>query len=381
VVPPSDISRRALLVSSAGLLACGRRKATGFRGFCFVANQESRSVTVVDLSRFRVRQQIALGAAPSAVLAHPTESKVYVLTPQEGTVFEIDAVSHAITRRARAGNTAAAMQLAPSGDALWVLYREPAALVELPFTTFEPARRIRLASTPDSFDLSRENRAAIASQQNRSIVVASLANASIERTINAGAEPSLLRFQADGRQILAGSRPERSLGIFQTDSGKIVVRLPLPLEPRHFCFNADGGQLFVSGNGMDAVVIVYPYRTEVAETMLAGHAPDGMAVTDSPPFLLVTNPQSNSITVLDFDNMGKKLVAAVQVGQEPRHILITPDKQYALVLNRKSGDMAVIRIYSLTNQDSMRRYRYPTPLFTMIPVGEHPVDAAIVSFG
>jgi len=130
---------------------------------------------------------------------------------------------------------------------------------------------------------------------------------------------------------------------------------------------------------MDAVVIVYPYRTEVAETMLAGHAPDGMAVTDF--YLLVTNPDSNSITVLDFDNLGKKLVAAVQVGQEPRHILITPDKQYALVLNRKSGDMAVVRIYSLTNQDAMRRYRYPIPLFTMIPVGELPVDAAIVSFG
>jgi 6-phosphogluconolactonase (cycloisomerase 2 family) len=260
-----------------------------------------------------------------------------------------------------------------------VLYRDPAALVEVPFASFQAARRIRLSATPDSFDLGRGSRAAIASVQNRSITVASLAGAAIERTINTETEPSLLRFQADGRQILAGSRPERSLGIFETASGKIVVRLPLPLQPRHFCFNGDGGQLFVSGDGMDAVVIVYPYRTEVAETMLAGHAPDGMAVTDY--FLLVTNPHSNSITVLDFDNMGKKLVAAVQVGQEPRHILITPDKQYALVLNRKSGDMAVVRIYSLTNQDAMRRYRYPIPLFTMIPVGEQPVDAAIVSFG
>ena len=82
------------------------------------------------------------------------------------------------------------------------------------------------------------------------------------------------------------------------------MRLPVPLEPRRFCFNADGGQLFVSGDGIDAVVIVYPYATEVAETMLAGHAPDGMAVT-LPDYLLVTNPQTNSITVLDFDNRGR----------------------------------------------------------------------------
>ena len=378
-LPPSDMTRRALLASSAGLAACARRKATGFRGFCFVANQASRSIAVVDLTNFRVRKHIALGTAPSAVLAHPTEGKVYVLAPLEGTVFEIDAISHSITRRARAGPTAASMQVAPANDALWVLYRDPAALVELPFSTFQPARRVRLDSPPDHFDLSRQGRAAIASRQNRSIVIASLASASIERTIDAGAEPSLLLFQWDGRQIIAGSRPERSIDIFQTETGRIVVRLPLPLEPRRFCFNSDGGQLFVSGDGIDAVVIVYPYNTEVAETMLAGHAPDAMAVM--PDYLLVTNPQSNSITVLEYDNRGKKLVAAVQVGQEPRHILITPDRQYALVLNRKSGDMAVIRTYSLTSQDSMKRYRYPTPLFTMIPVGEQPVDAAIVSFG
>ena len=35
------------------------------------------------------------------------------------------------------------------------------------------------------------------------------------------------------------------------------------------------------------------------------------------------------------------------MGREPRYILITPDKQYALVLNEKSGDLAVIRIFSL----------------------------------
>jgi DNA-binding beta-propeller fold protein YncE len=379
-VTRSTISRRALLLSSAAAFGCGPRKATGFRGFCFVANQDGRSVAVVDLVHFRLRKQIRLDGAPSSILAHPVESKVYVLTPENGTVSEIDSVSLAVGRRARAGNTAAGMMLSPTNDALWVLYRDPAALVELPLATLRPARHIRLNSTPDSFDLSADLRAAIASRQGRNIVLASLPKAAVERTIDSGTEPSLVRFQSDGRQLIVGSGPERSLAIFNVESGKIVVRLPLPLEPRHFRFNKDGGQLFVSGDGMDAVVIVYPYRTEVAETMLAGRAPDSMEVTETPPFLLVTNPQTNSITVLDFDNMGKKLVAVVQVGQEPRHILITPDRQYALVLNQKSGDMAVIRIYSLTNQSASRRYK-PTPLFTMIPVGAKPVDAAVVSFG
>ena len=274
------------------------------------------------------------------------------------------------------------MRLSPDQRALWVLYRDPAALIELPLDSFQPARRVRLHSAPESFDFSSTNRAAIASPKERTITLVSLDNGGIERTIETTNEPSIVRFQADARQLIAGSRPERSLDIFHTGTGKVVVRLPLPLEPRHFAFNADGGQLFISGEGMDAVVIVYPYRTEIAETMLAGRAPAGMAVTggaNAPAFLLVTNPQTNSVTVLDFDNPGKKLVAVVQVGQEPRHIVITPDNQYALVLNEGSGDIAVIRMYTLAKLDAAGRRR-PTPVFNMIPAGEKPVSAAVLAF-
>jgi DNA-binding beta-propeller fold protein YncE len=382
------MSRRALLAAAtAATVACGRRKATGYRGYCFVANHDSRSIAVVDLTRFRVRRQIPLDAAPSLVLPHPRQPKVYVLAAETGTVYEIDAVSLAVSRRARAGNWAADMQVSPAGGSLWVLYRDPASLVELPFSSFQPRRPIRLPSPPDAFDLwvpqpaAQETPplAAVASSKDAGIVLVSLAASTIRSSAAAGVEPSLIRFRSDGRQLIVGSAAGRNLNIFDVSSLKAVVRLPLPLSPRHFCFKRDLGQLFVSGDGMDAVAIYYPFRTEVAETMLAGRAPGAMQTTESPALLMVANPETDSITVLDFDNMGKKLVAVVQVGQEPRAILITPDQQYALVLNGKSGDLAVIRIYALTEASPARRYK-PTPLFTLIPVGEGPISAAVVGF-
>jgi DNA-binding beta-propeller fold protein YncE len=374
-VARSSIPRRTLLLSPAlALAACRKPKATRFPGYCFVANQDGHSVGVVDLSSFRVRKQIHLDAAPTVVLRHPQRPMVFVLAPLAGTVYEIDAVSLAVSRTARAGSEAVDMQVSPRGDALWVLYRDPAALVEVPLGTLRPSRRIRLSAPPDGFDLSRNNQAAIASRQDRRIAIASLTSAAIERTIEATAEPSIVHFQSDGKQLIAGSRPDRSVTIFDASTGKTVVRLPLPLEPRHFCFTPDGGQLFISGNGMDAVVIVYPYQTEVEETILAGHAPGVMAITDtSPSYLLVANPETSGIMVFDVDT--RKLVAAIQVGRQPGSILVTPDNQYVLVLNEGSGDLAVIRIFSLA-----ARYRYkPAPLFTLIPVGEKPVSAAVVA--
>jgi hypothetical protein len=53
------------------------------------------------------------------------------------------------------------------------------------------------------------------------------------------------------------------------------------------------------------------------------------------------------------------------------------------VLNEGSGDVAVIRTFSLAgNQEGggrVKRYK-SAPLFTMVPVGERPVSAAVVVF-
>lgn len=334
---------------------------------------------VVDLARFKMRKQIALDAAPMQVIAHPSQPRAVALS-REGGLFDIDVAKLAVERRAKSGSAAIGMELSPAGDAVWVLYRDPAALIEFPFSSMRPGRRIKLSSAPHAFDLSGR-RAVIASVESRSMSLASLDSGSVERVVSLADEPSLIAFRKDGRAIFGASRPERAMTIFDAASAQTVVRLPLPVEPRHFGMKPDGGQLFISGAGMDAVVVVYVYDTQIAETLLAGRAPGAIAAMDVPPYLLAANPETNSVTVLDLDNNGR-LVATVQVGQTPRSIVMTPAKegqdQYALVLNEGSGDLAVIRIKSLP-QDAESRRR-PTPLFNLIPVGEKPVSAAVMSF-
>jgi YVTN family beta-propeller protein len=378
-VTPPRISRRALLLSSAAALGCGRKKPTGFPGYCFVANRGSRSVTAVDLNYFRVAKQIPLDAAPSAIvaLADPYKPKVYALAPNAGAVYEIDVASLSISRRAWAGSQAVAMRLSPRGDALWVLVRDPASLVELPFKSFRASRRIALPQAPESFDVSDDGRAAIASRKGRCISIVSLSRAAIERTIAASAGPALVQFRRDGQLLMAAGPEEPSLVIYDVATGKTVVRLPLPLAPRHFCVSPDGGQLFITGDGMDAVVIAFPYSTEIDQTVLAGHAPGAMAVTETAnSYLLVANPDANSVTALDMYT--RRLVAVVQVGQAPGEIVLTPDHQYAMTIDEQSGDLAVIRLTTFA-EDWVRRYKSAS-LFTIVQVGERPAAGVVVGY-
>ena len=368
------LTRRTLLVGAVALAGCARRKSRGFPGYAFVANAGERTVAAVDLNAFVLAKQIGLDGAPGDVRSNPLRPGVYVLLPESGAVCEIDAAKLAVVRKTRLGYPALAMRLAADGESLWVL--QARALVRLEGSRLRPVEYIPLPGVAEDFDLTRDGRAAVGFRAERRLALVRLGTRTIEHFVDAGCEPSLVRFQGDGQQVLVGSRADRSLTIFDAASGRTVVRLPLPVEPVNCCFNSDGGQMFVTGPGMDAVAIVYPYQTEVGETILAGRTPDGMAVCGSPPYLFVANPESGSITVLDIDT--RKLVGAVTVGQEPRRILITPDNRYALVLNWRSGNMAAIRIAAFTE----RRHRTdPAPLFTIVPVGAQPVAGAVVEVG
>jgi YVTN family beta-propeller protein len=181
-----------------------------------------------------------------------------------------------------------------------------------------------------------------------------------------------IRWDWEPRQVIVGNAGDRTVTIADIASRRVMVHLPLPVEPSQFCMKNDGGQIFVSGSGMDAVAVLFPFTTEIGESLLAGKAPGHMAISAFPQYLFVSNPGSGNVTVLDIQS--RKLVGIVTVGLEPGSILFTPDSQYALVLNRGSGDVSVIRLAAIRGQRSKT-----APLFTMIPVGSRPLSGAIVA--
>ena len=149
------------------------------------------------------------------------------------------------------------------------------------------------------------------------------------------------------------------------------------MEPKNLCFNADAGQLFVSGEGMDGVAIVFPYRVlQVEQTVLAGRDPGVMAVSGNPAYLFVGSASGSDVCILNIDT--RKVVGIVDVAQRPEFITVTPDNQYALVLDRTSGNMAIIHIAAFRLSPGASRTKSGAALFTILPVGSDPVHAAVI---
>jgi YVTN family beta-propeller protein len=377
-------------VGGLGVLAgCrSRERAIGFSGYAFIANQEGGAIAAVDLGVFAVARHIRVDGAPTAVAADPLTMRVYALTPDNGSVHEIRVGSLTFARKLRVASQALEMRLTPSGDALYVLCRQPKQLVRVDLQALRVAWTVSLTDEPTGFDISPDGTTvAVSSISGCSLTLVDLAGRRAFPPIRCTGEISLVRFQpyhgnasrarSDSEQVIAANVSQRMLSVFHVPSRRLMVNLPLAVRPDHFCFNSDGGQLFVTGEGMDAVVVVYPYYTpQIGLTVLAGHSPGAMAASASPGYLFVANPKSADVSILDIET--SKVLMVTPVGAEPAYIAITPDDKYALVLNQVSGDMAVIRIPNVTAAAREERKWKKGPLFTLIPVGSKPVSAAVV---
>jgi YVTN family beta-propeller protein len=372
------------------LAACARPKARGFSGYAFVANQNGGAIAAVDLEVFAVARHIRIDGSPTAVLAHPKLGRVYALTPANGSVHEILTGNLTFSRKLQVASLALEMRLSPLADALYVLCQRPRQLVRVALGPLsrDPLRidwTLPLSDDPADFDISPDGATvAISSGAGCSILFVDVLNHRAFPPMRTTGEIGLVRFQpphgdtaraqSDSRQLIGANVSQRMLSIFDVPRSRLEVNLPLAVRPDHLCFKADGGQVFVTGEGMDAVVVVYPYYTpQIGQTVLAGHNPGAMAVSTSPGYLFVANTKSADVSILDIET--GKVLAVTPVGTEPSSITITPDDQYALVLNQASGDMAVIRIPNVTRAARSKK----GPLFMLIPVGSKPVSAAVVA--
>lgn len=370
-------TRRALLAAPLPAVSCGRRAGSGFPGFAYVATEESRAIAVVDLMAFVVRSRIDLKGAPvSLILQRGARAGTAYAAERadDGTAWlqEVNLRARTLKRRIAFGRAPLRVTRQAEGT-LWLTSRDEPSITALDPDSFQTARPISLPAPVVSTDISSRAGllcAALADGSLHFIDLALRKSAGSVRLANGGA-PGSIRFRSDGRALLAGDLARNLLAVVDVERRQLMTELPLSLRPDNFCMNPDGGQLFITGEGRDAVVIAYPYRTEIAQTSLSGRKPGAMACSSSPDYLFVANPSAGSVTV--FDIQTQKVVAVTGVGMEPSFIMVTPDQQYALVLNRASGDMAVIRIAAIT----VRRTKQ-APLFTMIPVGARPVMAAIL---
>ncbi len=366
--------------------SCGRRKGAGFEGYALISNAGDRSLAVVDLTQFRLLRAIPLGEPASNVLLG-RDGESFVLTPTTGSIHVLGPDLQ-IEKSRRISNSLSKICLSPDGKSLIGIAPDARELIIADARSLgvlsrhklqrEPAN-ISVPPAPKAGESAKPHYVAISSGKDGTVELFDYGTGQHWRRDFTGPVGEA-RFRADGERLLVANLHDRCISALSTPGLEIIADLPLAMEPENLCFNSDQGQLFVSGEGMDAVGIIFPYSPlEVDQTVLAGRDPGVMACSENPPYLFVGSHSGSDVCILNIDS--RKMIGIVDAGQRPTYITVTPDSQYALVLNEGAGTMAVIHIPEvLANASDPDKWRnkITAGLFTLLPVGERPVHATVV---
>lgn len=368
-----EFSRRALL-AGALMSACGRKRGTRYQGWLFVGSGEEKEIAVADLATFRRVASIPLPCASDQLFR--AGNRVFAICREARAILEINIERFSVGGRIALPGKPTGVRLLPDANTAIILTDSPATLLRVDLAKRRATGKLQLPDSPGDLDLSGSLIAATVPGKN-AVIRVSLPAFQIAGSTDVGVPCGAVRFRRDGKTVLAGAEAAREIVAIDAQSGRLLSRMPVPVAPSRFCFNPDGGQLFVTGKGQSAIAIVSPFQNEVAETILAGSSPYAMVVAERRNLLFVTNPASGDLTILDIETRG--VSASVHVGENPGEILLTPDGEYALVMDQRSGNVSVVRISTVLDHKA-KTNSPPPPLFTVFPTAADARSAIIVPF-
>ena len=368
--------RQWLLLGSATLAnACRRGRSGGYPGYALIATSGEKSVAVLDLMLFRLSKNIPLAAEPTAILSGAAPGRAYVLTPSMGSVHALDAELQ-VARSGRFAEELSEIRLTPDDKRLIAISGTAKELIDIRTDSLRVNHRYPLKAAPRHMDLGAGGYAAVSTGEHGAVELFQLSSGRRWNRQMPG-PIGVLRFRADGKLLLAANLGSRSLIALSVPELEIIAELPLAMSPNNLCFSADGGQLFVSGEGMDGIAIVFPYQMlEVEQTVLAGRDPGVMACSENPDYLFVGSASGTDVCVLNVYN--RKMIGIVDITQRPTFITTTPDSRYTLILDEQFGNVAVIHTAAIRSTWEAWSKKSGTSLFTMLPVGVKPVQAVVV---
>ena len=287
------LSRRSFTFTgfAAAAAGCRRKKSPGFNGYAYVANEAGNAIAVVDLTAFAVARHIPLDDSPNAVIAASRSVPRLRARAPAGNGLRN---RHGQVLDRAAGQGRACIVDAYDGR-FFVGVRPSKSYPDPPGFFPAEVHACRLPVDAYDFDLAK-NYATVSYGPAGSVSIADLNARKVSSPVKVSDAIGLARFRPDGDGLLIADTAARQLCVLDQHAA-VIVRLPLAVRPDNLCFNQDGGQLFITGEGQDAVVVIFPYYVpQVAETVLAGHAPGAMAASSAHLFL--ANPKAGDVTIL-----------------------------------------------------------------------------------
>ncbi len=374
----SGVSEAASLVATVlvALLLSGCRPhdfpqyPPNYREYVYVTNGGSDTVTVLDVVNVRVDRELAVGHHPVAVAASPTHNEIYVVNAgaagANGSISVIDAEHNTVVATIGVHRQPLSIDLDGDGTRAYVANSGSNSISVIDLKARREIAQFGAGEQPVAARLAADGKTLVVTNQlGNSVTVMDPADGHVRAVFGdcpGAASPVIL---PDSSKAFVACSAGHQVMVIALANSKARPNQPDALEtlmdvgrgPSDLALKPDGGEIFVSNSLSDSVSEIYNTTDEVGDTYMIGADPVfGLVSRDN--LLYVANQRSQEVTVYSIDD-GKRIAPSLHVGDGPAAMAFSDAGHLLFVVDRVSGDVAVVRTATQS-------------LFTLLPAGRDP---------
>jgi len=372
-------------LSLLGLLLTGCRShdfpqyPPNYREFAYVTNGDSGTVTVIDVVNVRVDREIPVGVNPVAVIANPARDEVYVVNAGSdsgrGSLSIIDTEKNAVAATIPLERRPVSIELNGDATLAYVANSGSNSISVIDVKARQEIAQIGTGEEPAEARISPDNQTlVVANRHGNSVSIIDAAARSVRAVFDGCPGAADVAILPDSSKAFIACSAGHQVMTVALAGGKNDAGQPDRLEslldvgraPLQLAMKPDGGELFVSNSLSDSISEVDTSKNDVGGAYLIGDDPVRGIVSADNSLLYIADFRSQYVTAYSIDD-GKRLIPSIHVGDGPVAMAFSESGLLILVVDNRSGDVAVVR----TKTDA---------LFTILPTGRAPNAIAVKSF-
>ena len=251
----------------------------------FVANAQSREISVIDTTRHRLTQNIAVPSElPVWVAAAPDGTYIYVTNERSNDVTVIASASNRVVGRIPVEKGPAGIAVSPDSRYAYVANEgsNDVSLIDLQREVV--VNTIPVGSVPQGLALSPDGAwVYVANFGSNSVSAIAAARNEVAAEISVGEDPVGLAVSPDGRAVYAGNFKGGSLSIVDTAQRREVAAVPTGAETFGVAVSPNGRDVYVVSGKERQVVVVDAQLRVVRQRATLGQGPFKLAVAPEAP--------------------------------------------------------------------------------------------------
>ncbi len=301
-----------------------------FSKYIFVSNENSDTITVLDIKNKGIVKTIDTGGRPRDMKFNSEKSLLYIVVSEENHIAVLDIQSLKIKSFIDTGDDPEIFDIDPNGKIIAVSNEDDNQLTIIDIKTKEIIKTIQnVGVEPEGVNFTPDGSLVyVTSEGTNSVIIIDPWSHKIVNEILVGNRPRRGLFVKGGKEYWVSNELSGNVTVIDTEKQTIIKNIEFDVKgirkqditPVDFAYAPNKDIVFVTLGSANHVAVVDLKTYEVKKNILTGSRVWGAALNSQETELVVTNGNSDDISIIDLEKLVSS--ASMPVGKTPHTVRI-----------------------------------------------------------